>query len=298
MCKTIRRYVIVKSRFCLLQRTQAWRAAPTILNFDASLKTLHHTHSSLSRFGEGEIKIMQDIDINFQKSTPILRERLIELVRHPHPKNRLALPNIWKNFEALTFDAQSFWVHHLLRFGKTWTKIQIADYQYLDALITRPYMDMRLKSIPDMQYKFHEWQMLWHGKKVLIVEGSNTHFGDGNDLLANAKQVKRILVPASNAFSKYDEILAITKNNLSEFDLILLAIGPTATVLADDLAGKCQTIDIGHLDLEYAWFLKKARQKIALKNRFVNEIHAGYQQNDDLIKSSEMFQKSIIARIE
>ncbi|MDR1606642.1 MAG: GT-D fold domain-containing protein [Streptococcaceae bacterium] len=299
MRKTILRRVIVSIRFCLLQHTQVWQAAPAILNFDASLKTLRNTRSSLSRFGEGEIKIMQGIDISFQKSTPILRERLLEIIKRPDPSNLLALPNIWQDFEKLTLDAQSFWVNHLLQFGKAWTKIQSEDYQYLDALITRPYMDMRLKSITDVAYKFKQWQMLWQDKSVLIVEGSKTQFGEGNDLLANAKQVKRILVPAQDAFNRYDDILATTKRNLPEFDLILLAIGPTATVLANDLAGKCQAIDVGHLDIEYEWFLKKARQKIVLKNRVVNEIHTDYQENDVgiKIKTSKMFQESIIARI-
>lgn len=67
-------------------------------------------------------------------------------------------------------------------------------------------------------------------------------WGRGNDLFNKCKSVKRILVPAKDTFDKYQEIYgAILKITQSyEIDLILLAIGPTATYLAFDLynAGK------------------------------------------------------------
>ena len=56
--------------------------------------------------------------------------------------------------------------------------------------------------------------------------------------------------------------------------IVLLAIGPTATVLSYDLADNgFQVIDIGHLDVEYQWYLMQAKKKMPLENRTtVNEV--------------------------
>ena len=86
--------------------------------------------------------------------------------------------------------------------------------------------------------------------------------GVNNDLFDNVKSIKRILCPIVNAFNIYEKILQealkIKKNKL-----ILLALGPTASVLAYDLyhAGY-QVLDIGHMDIEYEWFLRNATQAI------------------------------------
>ena len=55
---------------------------------------------------------------------------------------------------------------------------------------------------------------MWNNIDVLIVEGEHTRFGVGNDLLANAKSVERIICPDKNAFNKYDNIF---KSKLIDF---------------------------------------------------------------------------------
>ena len=80
--------------------------------------------------------------------------------------------------------------------------------------------------------------------------------GVGNDLLSNALSVERVIAPSENAFLVYDVILSAVRK-YGKGKLILAALGPTATVLAYDLAREGYWIlDIGHLDLEYEWFLK------------------------------------------
>lgn len=56
----------------------------------------------------------------------------------------------------------------------------------------------------------------------------------------------------------------------------MIALGMTATVLAYDLAkAGLWAIDIGHIDVEYEWFLRGATEKIALNGKFVNEAPGG-----------------------
>lgn len=85
----------------------------------------------------------------------------------------------------------------------------------------------------------------------------------------NCKSIQRILCPAINAFSKDDEI-EIKKQDASK--LILIALGSTATVLAYDLCIEdYQAIDIGHIDIEYEWFLQGVTEVTPVKNKYVDE---------------------------
>ncbi|MCT4390456.1 GT-D fold domain-containing glycosyltransferase [Leuconostoc falkenbergense] len=117
----------------------------------------------------------------------------------------------------------------------------------------------------------------WYNHKGLIVEGEKTNFGFYNNLLGTAAEVSKIIVPSKNAFSKYEQILELTRETIKTYDkknlIVLLAIGLTATVLSYDLADNgFQVIDIGHLDVEYQWYPMQAKKKTPLENRTVNEV--------------------------
>ena len=77
--------------------------------------------------------------------------------------------------------------------------------------------------------------------------------------------------------------------------ILLLAIGPTATVLSYDLADNgFQVIDIGHLDVEYQWYLMQAKKKMPLENRTtVNEVS-----DSQFNKIANYNQFKILGRIE
>ena len=90
-------------------------------------------------------------------------------------------------------------------------------------------------------------------------------------------------------------LLKYVNNNIEKEKLILLALGPTATVMAYDLTKLgYQAIDIGHIDIEYEWFLQKAKSKIAIKNKFVGEAKDG--RNVENIEDIKYFGE-IMARI-
>ena len=65
-----------------------------------------------------------------------------------------------------------------------------------------------------------------------------------------------------------------------------MALGPTATVLAYDLAKEgYQAIDIGHIDIEYEWYLKNVDKKEKIDNKYTNEVANGDSVQD--IEDSE-----------
>ncbi|MDQ2920022.1 MAG: GT-D fold domain-containing glycosyltransferase, partial [Acidobacteriota bacterium] len=93
-----------------------------------------------------------------------------------------------------------------------------------------------------------------------------------NDLFENAAGLSRLLCPAEDAFAKYDEILDASKK-YGKDKLILIALGPTATILSYDLARSGYwAIDIGHIDVEYMWMLSKTQTKTKIKGRYVVEV--------------------------
>ena len=146
---------------------------------------------------------------------------------------------------------------------------EILKSTYGDTQITRPYIDLKDKK--ESENLFNNLKEIWDNRDVVIIEGEQTRLGVGNDLFNNIKSIKRIICPAKNAFNKYNYILDEAKT-ISKDKLILIALGPTATVLAYDLNKLgYQAIDVGHIDIEYEWFLQKVTEKVKLKNKYVNE---------------------------
>ena len=100
--------------------------------------------------------------------------------------------------------------------------------------------------------------------------------GVGNNLFDNARSIRRILCPAENAYDRYSEILAEAKK-LPTSKTLLIALGPTASVLAYDLAlAGYHAIDIGHVDLSYEWLIRNNGAKTAVNTKYNNEYPEGY----------------------
>ena len=73
-------------------------------------------------------------------------------------------------------------------------------------------------------------------------------------------------------------------------------MGPTATILSYDLNKfGYQAIDVGHVDIEYEWYLRKAKEKISIKNKYVNE--KGRKQKPFTSVKDKNYYKQIIAKI-
>ena len=117
-------------------------------------------------------------------------------------------------------------------------------------------------------------------RDVIICEGEKTRMGVGNDLLDNWKSIKRIICPSENSFDKYDEILETLKKQPKD-SLILIALGPTATVLVYEMSKEgYQALDLGHLDIEYEWCIRNATKREKIINKYTNEVIQGDEIQD------------------
>ena len=84
---------------------------------------------------------------------------------------------------------------------------------------------------------------------------------------------------------------------MKQNDLVLLALGPTATVLAYDLSKNgIQAVDIGHVDIEYEWCRLGTRQKVAIDGKYVNE--AGDDGRSVSETTDEWYSQQIILKVD
>lgn len=261
---------------------------------------------SLSRFGDGEFRILTNSGeaIGFQDHDSKLAKRLLEVLNTPKSNHVVSLPGPFtRSLFEMNNQSRSYWTWAMAINGANWKNFLMPEIwegkTIRNTQVTRPYMDYpkNKKNRENAIFVFKSFKELWDSKTVLIVEGEGTNFGLNNDLLYNAAKIHKILVPAQNAFKIYQEILSTTSNVINQLKhdelIVLLAIGPTATVLAYDLAEMgVQTLDIGHLDVEYEWLRNGARQKIALKDRVVNE--AGTTVQDISVENSGETKMNII----
>ena len=266
------------------------------LRISSDKETLHQIinhKKSIGRYGDGEYKLIFGKKIRFQKFNQTLSNKLKEVLDNNDKDFLVGINLPYKILDKLTNHEIKFWKRYFMRYKFRINKLLNKKKKYYSATITRFYY--RYKDKSNAKNAIKTLKKIWEDKNILIIEGDKSRIGIGNDLFKNAKSIKRIICPTENAFDVYDKII---KNvlKLKEKRLILIALGPTATVLAYDLYKLgYQSIDFGHLDIEYEWFLRNTTQKIQIKNKFVNEAE-GKSHNFTKVKDKNYY-KQIIAKI-
>lgn len=267
--------------------------APEIKSVNDTIDVILNKNVSISRYGDGEFKLILGRDLGFQKYNLKLVNRLKEILKNKQSNHIVGLLNVYEDLSMYTDDAKEYFRDYLQYCPRKF-QYSLLDRgrTYYDSFITRPYICYRNRA--NAQDTFSKMKQIWDNRKVLIVEGDRTRLGRGNDLFNNVKECRRILCPAENAFDVYDDILKEVKRIDTGY-LVLIALGPTATVLAYDLAQSgYQAIDIGHIDIEYEWYRMGASKKVAVVNKYTNEAHGG-NRNDNYV--DEEYEAQVLVRI-
>lgn len=254
---------------------------PIIKSSDELLNILLKENKSLARYGDGEFSIMGGTKrSNFQRLDEELAKRLQEVIRSEEDGLLIGIADNYGNLEKYTSDAaKAIRVYMSVSTRQLHWKYLKEDKIYYDAYLTRPYIIYKDKK--STMSRFQKIKLLWEKKKVIIVEGAKTRFGVGNDLLDNARKVERILAPAVNSFDRYDDILHAALKFADKDILFLVALGPSAGVLVYDLyKNGYQAIDIGHLDIEYEWFIHGQEKRGPVKYKYNNEVIGGENVDD------------------
>lgn len=266
---------------------------PTVKSIEQTLLEIIEKQPSVSRFGDGELDIMIGHNIPFQQYDARLAQKMRDILVTGHNDFFVCLPDVFAGYSHLTPFAQKYYNNHLRMNRKHWYRLLKVNKEYYCAQITRPYMDFQDKSNAGSYFEL--LKKVWQDRDIVMIEGEKSRLGIGNDLFDSAKSVRRILCPAKNAFSNYDDIVAEVQK-VEKDALILLALGPTATAMAYELYKMgYQAIDIGHVDIEYEWFLMGATEKVPVKNKYTNEAVGGTTVSDT--NDDDVYLSQIIAKI-
>ncbi|MCR5671754.1 MAG: GT-D fold domain-containing protein [Butyrivibrio sp.] len=247
---------------------------------------------SIGRFGDGEFGIIAGVKRwNFQSESDYLSKRLVEVLRSEEEGFLVGInPTFYINLESMPeVNADAIREYMWPDVRRFHAELLDPDRVYADALAFFIKTDEEYRSV----------KRLWDNRDITIIEGEYTRMGVGNDLYDSCRSIRRILCPAENAIDRYDEILE-TALKESKDRLILIALGPTATVLAYDLfkAG-FQAVDIGHIDLNYEMMLRNVDRMdyLAIPYKYCNADEAADTKRDIPDVNDEVYLSEIVARI-
>lgn len=243
---------------------------PKILSFNDCIDYINHNHASLARLGDGELVCMYGENLNFQESTDDIRKGLRRVCLSDNIRCLIGIPDVFDDAERYDEVQHSFWRTHLYYHRSKWYSFLKNDKIYANAFLSRFYsMEYDKEKAKE---RVAMLKTLWNGRNLVFIEGKDSKLGVGNDLFDNARSIHRIIAPSKNAFNKYDEIFHSAQKVSLEDPLFIIALGPTATVLAFDLSQLgFQALDMGHIDIEYEWYKMGATSKVPISGKFTNE---------------------------
>ncbi|MFD1484438.1 GT-D fold domain-containing glycosyltransferase [Lacticaseibacillus baoqingensis] len=244
---------------------------PQVLTLEQTVNEIV-SGKSCARFGDGEFGLIcGKTSISFQNASNELRNELEATLRSNTDELLICIPSAFTfRLNNYVRKSKKFWMQSLGQNWKYWIRELRFGYRYGDAQFTRPYMDVKNKN--QALNQFSTIKQIWQGRDLLIVEGNETNFGLGNDLFVKARSIHRIECPQTNAFNSRKQILDTIIKQAYHGELVLIALGPTATILTFELSKRgIQAVDIGHLDVEYEWALRGSQEKVAIPGKYVNE---------------------------
>lgn len=230
---------------------------------DETIDELLNTEKSMVRFGDGEIVMLKGVDLMLQKASPEIAEGLAGILAYPYDDLLVTIPGIFDTLSDHHRASRQFWKDHLLFSRKTYGKYCNPDRIYYTTFVSRCYYYAADRSHCDRW--FAKIRKIWENRDIVIVEGTKTHNGVGNDLFDSAKSIERIICPPKDAYGALPAILEVC-TRYDRDRLFLLSVGVAAKFLALELFQRgYRVLDIGNMDMEYEWYVRRAPDKIPIE---------------------------------
>lgn len=221
--------------------------------------------SSISRFGDGEFTLaFYGGSLPFQSFHPELAGRLLRVLSSEAID--VAIPPIYSGLDHLNPD----WANRSMWSSvATSTRPLLPDREYSSSFVSRPEL---ISGLLKKEY-FDKFCQLWSDRDVVFVGNyrivtqpgwrlrmATTLDIEGHPLFSCAR-IKVVPAPQVDAFQSYESILDQCLK-LSPSSLFLLSLGPTATILAEDLVRRGrQALDFGQLLMVYGFYADKVQPK-------------------------------------
>lgn len=187
---------------------------------------------SISRFGDGEFKIMRGSSIKSQIADVALAKRMEEIIRNKGDY-LVGIPRLVKG--APKNDYWTSFMHMQENYLK--------EGPYASALITRP------DSAPwiDNDEYWQKVMRLWRDKRVCLVWGGSRKSLTPN-MMFGCKKLDVIHAPHHSAWGSRNQILADIDALDKRPEVVIMCLGPAATALVPDLVQRdIQALDLGHI---------------------------------------------------
>lgn len=202
----------------------------------SEFETLEAAHAgrSISRFGDGELKLATGRDAKSQRHVADLEDKLRSILKSPAAGPLVCIPRL--NPASPKFDLWQTFDRPL------YTKLYDPDGTYGSPFITRP------DSAPwiDVPRYWDRVIDLWRGRDVVLVRGPNKSLRPED--LAAARSVEDVLCPAQHAFEGMADLFARLRGERDR--RVLFCLGATATVLSFHLGlAGVHAIDLGHIGM-------------------------------------------------
>lgn len=207
---------------------------PCVNSIDNTIDCLVENELSLSRFGDGEYNLLLGNSIAFQKTSQLIQERLREVLNANDAPCLIAI--IDYVIDGMTPYTRQFWYCYIPLL------IQLFERsEYANARITRGVDNHQIQRLT----------RIWDDKIGLFVSGEGSRFKVNHYIFSNLSKSYSLFTKSRDAFDEYDKILESVLEYVTRYEvnIVFLALGPTATILAYDLSKLgIRSLDIGHLN--------------------------------------------------
>jgi glycosyltransferase family protein len=225
-----------------------------IKNSEETIEELIEKRASFCRFGDGEFSLINGESIGFQRADPKLAKRLLEILQSDIQNIFIGIPHCYySSVEEMRAFPKSFMRTWVARNRTQITELAISSKQYYDTACTQLYA---LYETFDFRRYFSRIKQIWRDRDVVIICGKTVFDGIDINIFDCAKSIEYQYAPSFDAFEAYDGLLASAKQ-IGKDKLVIIILGPTATVLAYDMAKEgYQALDLGHIAKDYDFFSK------------------------------------------
>lgn len=220
---------------------------PNILSVKDSAKYILENKKSLIRYGDGEFKIMTGSVAVFQKKNKTLTKRLNEIFDSRDENIAIGIPYICcHSLNGIIAQDDKISRRFLIDFyGKN------IDWIINRVQKGRTYLEATMFAHDNIKYSCEIVREIWKNKDIAVIAGDRVFKNIKYNVFDCAKSIEYIYAPTIDAYDKYDEILANAKK-IDKNKIVCIILGPTATVLAYDLAKEgYQALDLGHIVKAY-----------------------------------------------
>lgn len=238
-------------------------------NSKQTIETLANSNYSLCRLGDGEFNLMFGNNIPFQQYSEGISQRLKEVLSSNDENIMICITNLFASIENATKWTKAFSRTFYGKHNKAILNLLNSNQQYYDAGATCLYINTESSFQVDYENHFNSFKNMWKGKDIAIICGESVFDKIKFNIFDDANSIEYIKAPSLNAYNQYSEILSQAQS-VSKNKLILIILGPTATVLAYDLSKLgYRALDIGHLAKDYnAWKMKLPTNDIKVIHNF------------------------------